>query len=406
MNLLDMIPAGLKHVAGTSNGEWAGPCPFCGGRDRFRIWPDHPSGDAGGRFFCRGCGKAGDGIAFLRERDGLSYAQACTALRVEPRTRTGQAGHVPPVRRTWEPKPATVPPSTWQDRAARFAAECAAHLPPGSEGLAYATSRGLTAETVRRLTIGWNPADRFEDREAWGLPPEINPKTGKPRKVWLPAGMTLPSRRKSGLVALKVRRAAWTPEDERPKYVAVAGSAPGLALGSTGLPVVVVESELDAVLVWQEACDLAGTLALGTATGKPDADMTAYLRAAPLVLVALDFDDAGRAAWPWWAENLPQARPWPVPQGKDVGDLAGTPALVRAWIKAGLIETSRQDEAGDVFEAKPDTTPAPKEKTQPAPRLRPRSKWLCPDLCPCGSALFRVRRGGSNFCAACLREAA
>ena len=29
----------LRRVASTNGGEWAGPCPFCGGHDRFRVWP-------------------------------------------------------------------------------------------------------------------------------------------------------------------------------------------------------------------------------------------------------------------------------------------------------------------------------------------------------------------------------
>ncbi len=276
-NILDLIPAELKHVAGTSGGEWAGPCPFCGGRDRFRVWPDHPSGDAGGRFYCRGCGMAGDGITFLRESTGMSYPEACQTLQVAPGPMKRTA---PTARPTWTPKSALAPCEAWQEQAARFVAECAATMTPGSDGMAYAESRGLTADTVARLSIGWNPQARFETREAWGLPPESNSK-GNPRKVWLPAGLVIPSRRRAGIVAVKVRRSAWTPEDKLPKYCAVAGSVPGLALGGAGLPVVVVESELDAVLVWQEARDLAGALALGTATGKPDADTAAFLHAAP-----------------------------------------------------------------------------------------------------------------------------
>jgi len=338
IGILGFLPAGqMTHVAGTSGGEWAGSCPFCGGRDRFRVWPDHPSGAVGGRFMCRACGRQGDGITFLRET-GMSYAEACTALRVEPRARAGQAGHVPPARKAWEPRAATAPKSAWLEGAARFVRECSACMAPGSAGMTYAMSRGLTPDIVKRLGIGWNAADRFEDREAWGLPSEINPKTGKLRKVWLPAGLVIPSRRKVGIVAVKVRRAAWTPEDERPKYVAIAGSVPGLILGSSGLPVVVVESELDAILVWQEARDLVAALALGSASRKPDAAVTDFLRAAPMLLAALDNDEAGRAAWPWWPAHFPQAKPWPVHQGKDVGDLAKTPGLVRAWVMAGLSE--------------------------------------------------------------------
>jgi DNA primase len=65
----------LRRASGTSGGEYGGPCPFCGGRDRFRVWPasDRP------RWWCRRCDRRGDGIAFLREHDGLSFRAPSSA---------------------------------------------------------------------------------------------------------------------------------------------------------------------------------------------------------------------------------------------------------------------------------------------------------------------------------------
>lgn len=333
MNILHFIPAGgFKFVAGTSGGEHAGPCPWCGGVDRFRVWPEHTSGAAGGRFLCRGCGRSGDGIAFLRESAGLSYSDACRALQVAPRPSTGRTTVVP---RVWAPKPALTPSEAWQAQAELFLAVCAANMAPESEGMAYAASRGLTADTVRALGVGWHPVDAWQDREQWGLPSEVNAK-GNPKRVWLPAGLVIPSRRKAGIVAVKVRRTSWTDTDTMPKYVALSGSCPGLALGAGGLPVVVVESELDAALVWQEARDLVDVVALGTATGKPDDETAAFLASAPRLLIALDHDRAGIEAFPWWPQHFPQAEPWPCVQGKDVGDMIRTPGLVRAWIEAAM----------------------------------------------------------------------
>ncbi|WP_243363843.1 hypothetical protein [Fundidesulfovibrio terrae] len=100
-----------------------------------------------------------------------------------------------------------------------------------------------------------------------------------------------------------------------------------------------VESELDAALISQEAGDIATAVALGTARGKPDDAATAILNAAPVILVALDFDEAGKAAWPWWKEEFRTSVPWPVPVGKDVGDLLGIPGLMRAWIEKGMPAT-------------------------------------------------------------------
>ena len=42
----------LHKEALTNGGEYAGPCPKCGGNDRFRVQPNNPGG---GIWFCRKC---------------------------------------------------------------------------------------------------------------------------------------------------------------------------------------------------------------------------------------------------------------------------------------------------------------------------------------------------------------
>lgn len=57
--------------------EHTGPCPACGGKDRFSI-------NAGKRIFnCRGS-VGGDVIGMVMHIDGLSFTQACEALTGEP----------------------------------------------------------------------------------------------------------------------------------------------------------------------------------------------------------------------------------------------------------------------------------------------------------------------------------
>ena len=293
-----------------------------------------------GRYFCRGCQKQGDAIQFLRDIEGLSYPEACRRLGATPKARAGQNRNVRacPV---WEPKASTSPDDAWTAAAGHFVNRCAAALAAGGPGQEYAAGRGLTDKTCAALKIGWNDRDRYEDRAAWGLPEEINEKTGRPRRVWLPSGLVLPSRKNGQVVAVKIRRSGWTPEDSLPKYCAVSGSAKApmvLGLGQ-GKPVVVVESELDAILVAQEARDLVAAIAMRTAKAKPDVEAHKLLLAAPLILVATDADEAGATAWPWWKSTYPKAVRWPVPgKAKDVGDIAGAPGMVRAWILAGLPE--------------------------------------------------------------------
>ena len=328
------LAGALKQVTAS---EWAGACPFCGGVDRFRALPDE--GETG-RYFCRGCGRQGDAIQFLRDIEGLSYPEACRRLGATPKS-TGTPHTRKPA--AWEPKPAVLPGDAWTAAAARFVDYAAGQMAASDAGRAYAASRGLTPATVAALRIGWNPSDLYQDRAAWGLPEEINEKTGRPRRVWLPSGLVLPSRKDGQVVAVKIRRSGWTPEDQLPKYAAVTGSAksPMILSPGKGKPCVVVESELDAILVAQEARDLVCAFAMKTAKGKPDAEAHAILLAAPVALVALDADRAGAEGWPWWREHYPRAKRWPVPAGKDVGDCTATPGLIRAWIIAGLPEPER-----------------------------------------------------------------
>lgn len=45
--------------------EWSSACPFCGGIDRCRIWPEKQNGR--GHYWCRLCGAQGDGIQLQKE---------------------------------------------------------------------------------------------------------------------------------------------------------------------------------------------------------------------------------------------------------------------------------------------------------------------------------------------------
>lgn len=56
-----------------------GPCPKCGGVDRFSINTTKQI------FNCRGCDVGGDVIAFVQHVDGVDFAHACQTLTGEPR---------------------------------------------------------------------------------------------------------------------------------------------------------------------------------------------------------------------------------------------------------------------------------------------------------------------------------
>ena len=46
--------------------EWSSACPFCGGVDRCRIWPEKQNGR--GHYWCRLCDAQGDGLQLQKER--------------------------------------------------------------------------------------------------------------------------------------------------------------------------------------------------------------------------------------------------------------------------------------------------------------------------------------------------
>lgn len=68
MSLVDLWPQLTPKR--TRNGEWCGPCPRCGGKDRFLVWPEED------QYWCRQCHAKGDSIQFLRDYRGLSYQDA------------------------------------------------------------------------------------------------------------------------------------------------------------------------------------------------------------------------------------------------------------------------------------------------------------------------------------------
>ena len=349
MNLLNFLPAGWGKHKGS--GEWAGPCPSCGGNDRFIVWPEHRSGATGGKYLCRGCApEGGDCIQFLRDFHSMSYPEACEALQVEAKTKQRGAPSKPPVReQPWTPEPERIPSEQWQRRAGSFLAECRKHL-SSDAGKAALQARALNMAFALSHGLGWNPADIYEAPEAWELESWLNSK-GNLGKLYLPAGLVVPTFRKTGLVAVKIRRRDWKPGDTWPKYQAVKGGGNGaLILGKGGLPVVLVESELDALLIAQEAPELCAVMALGSASNRPHTAAAKFLEGSPVILAALDFDKpdakgqrAGARAWLWWREHFSQARRWPPATGKDPGEMHEAGVPVRMWIEAGLAEKTRQD---------------------------------------------------------------
>lgn len=335
MNILDLIEADgstLRKVATTNGGEYAGACPWCGGRDRFRVWPEQDDG----RFWCRGCGKSGDSIQYLREKRGLSFADACRYLDHDPGPRKDK-----PRPATWEPKEATAPGAAWQERARAFLDGAIGCLwsDRGAKMRAWLRDeKGLSDATIKKACLGLTLADKSEPRATWGLSPLLK-EDGTERRLWLPGGLVIPWIVGGDVHRLRVRRSE--PGDGA-RYVIVSGSSSvPMVLNPDRAAAVIVESELDGLLLTQAAGDLCSVVAMGTATAKPDRATHEALTRAVCILISLDTDTAGaRAAWTFWSKQYgKRAKRWPTVQGKDASDAMANGLDLWAWIIAGLFGT-------------------------------------------------------------------
>lgn len=332
-SILDLFLADghdLKKVANTNGGEYSGPCPWCGGKDRFLVWPEQK----GGRYWCRQCNKSGDGIQYLRDFHNLSYREACHQLGIENIMNYSGLQHRQS-KPVFTPRVTIPPGDIWQGKATDFLdlAVQTIWTDAGNETRSFLYGKGLTDETIKIAGLGWNPREIYHHRGMWGLPVEQN-GDGKSKKLWLPFGLVIPCFADGKIIRLRIRRA-----EGEPRYVIVAGAdTRPMTWNLDRKIIVIVESELDGWLVWQEAGDLVGVISLGTAQSKPDALTHEALAKAETLLIALDNDDAGaKAAWRFWPETyvLKVVR-WPCIRGKDPSDALQNGLDIRSWIIAGI----------------------------------------------------------------------
>jgi hypothetical protein len=239
----------------------------------------------------------------------------------------------------WEPRVTAAPGDLWQARARQLVADGIYNLwaPQGKNMVDFLLNeRGLTEATIKKFLLGFLPLDRYAAAPEWGLE-EILKENGQPKKLWIPMGLSIPLCHGDQVLRVRIRR----PEPgDGPRYYLLRGSdTRAMVLGQDKGVYVLVESELDAILLAQEAGDLVGVVALGNAQARPDTEAMEALGHSRLILVALDDDDAGaQEAQGWWKSHFCQANRWPPLGGKDPGDMLKAGRSLRTWIEAGLAE--------------------------------------------------------------------
>ena len=388
MNIIEIFEqAGLSpcKVASTNGVELASPCPICGGKDRCRIWPQ--KGETG-RWWCRQCQKSGDAIdalmqitgrnfaqcyvdfhtsngmteqqpllalvekgmagaavKFLKAHRGMDTAEARDFLNVRPDDLgpyksafpTVSSLRAPSKQKLFKPRESKTPDDTWQDNARSFLAWAQKQLWNTTEGESarnWLHDRGLTDETIKATGLGWNPTDFYRRRKDWGLPEKIK-KNGRPKKLWLPGGMVIPYVISGKIIRLRVRR----PDPGKlGRYILISGSdTRPMVWNNNDNYHIIVESELDGILINQEARGIISTIALGSISTRPDKDLHVQLQTAKLILSALDTDEPGaKTSWDWWAEHYSNVKRWPCPIGKDPGEAFQAGLNIRSWVEAGI----------------------------------------------------------------------
>jgi len=335
MNVLDLAQkrVKLRKVSGTNGGEWQGPCPACGGTDRFHVWP-RQSKD--GSYWCRQCGRAGDNIQFLRDFEGMTFKEACDFLTIDIPDRSDRVTPSQPGRERpgFTPAEHLPPADIWQEKAENLTARSREQLMKNAGVLAWLADRGIDRTAADNYCLGWNPGDNGKDlyraRKAWGLP-EIRKDNGRLKALWIPRGLVIPLIIDGVILRIRIRR-----PDGEPRYYVIPGSSSHTMLLEEGRRAfVVVESELDAIAV-AAGNTLAGSVAVGTSHGKPDAHTFDILKRSLQILVSLDFDKAGANAMTWWRDHFDRCDRWPVPVGKDPGDAFRMGTDLEQWIKTGL----------------------------------------------------------------------
>ena len=163
-NAVDLAEVAKGYTALNRSNQ--GPCPFCGGRDRFYVHVDRQ------RCGCRKCGFQGDAIALVAKMEGLAMAEAARTLRVpflQGRSQSCNQLQPAPKRSTGSWKQ-----PEWQAKARAYVDAGERRLAISEDGRAYLALRGISRELARQYHLGFDDA-RFDPATKCRRPAMIIP---------------------------------------------------------------------------------------------------------------------------------------------------------------------------------------------------------------------------------------
>lgn len=145
-NLIDLASQ-YTTLRREATSEWSGPCPRCGGDDRFHCTTEW--------FFCRQCHpERGDAIEFIRWLHDVDFKQACEMLAGGslPKTIASTARHRQPVAKCEQPSDWTKKAETLVGKAQVLLAGQAGRL-----GREYLEKRSIDQSSWSAFGLGYLP---------------------------------------------------------------------------------------------------------------------------------------------------------------------------------------------------------------------------------------------------------
>lgn len=267
--------------------ELAGPCPKCGGDDRFHCTDEW--------FMCRQCHpKRGDAIAFVMWKDNVDFKGAVAHITNTPAT------PAQPPRRTPATKRPEAQPEDWQRKAAQKVDQAHRRLMDDTDqaaeaGRAYLDSRGIEPHTWIAFKLGFTPGASLPGTEGKQTAPAIV-------IPWYRAGKVCALRYRF----LGVQKYTDSKDKERAeKQTAQTGSNfagaiyGGQALGGY-IPklstLIICEGELNACSIWQAVKDQhVHVFSLGSESASIAPKFAEYAARYARVLVWMDKSDRAQA---------------------------------------------------------------------------------------------------------------
>lgn len=375
MSLLSALEKIGIHPKQTANNVHKSPCPWCKGDDRFHVFTDQDND----RYWCRKCDKSGDEIQFYRDYHGLSFPAAArkadqgSKIRDTRQTKhTNRTSH----KRTFSLSQENImTDNEWistsqlwrkimEDRLIFPSMEYLKHHEHG-----ILKSKRIESDTSSSLKIGYNLKHfhiALSELRAIETEPPPNTKTLAGHKwyllngakisisqkgIWIPQGIVIPYYRDGMLQSIKVRLDNPL-GDTKIRYAAIKGGreicfalyASQFGKENPGFPWMIVESELDAILIFQEASDLINVAALRSISNMPDKKTLEAIGNQEIIFVPDNEMENGsfknqKQVNKWYETFGSRMHIWLTSNGsKDPSDMAAKfkKNPIRSWVKSAI----------------------------------------------------------------------